>query len=80
MHNTVKRVHASTVYLRLSRTAREIVLEVRDDGVGFDPTGAFPGHLGLRSMQERISSLNGTIQIESAPELGTCIRGCIAVL
>jgi signal transduction histidine kinase len=80
LHNIVKHARASSVYLRLSRTDKEIVLEVRDDGVGFDPTRAFPGHLGLRSMQERIRNLSGTFQIESVPGQGTCIRVCILVM
>jgi transcriptional regulator with GAF, ATPase, and Fis domain len=57
-----------------------IDMEVCDDGVGFDPTRAFPGHLGLRSMQERIRNLSGTFQIESVPGQGTCIRVCILVM
>lgn len=55
----------------LSQTANAVILEVRDDGVGFDPLGSFPGHLGLRSMQERVSHLGGRLQIESAPRQGT---------
>jgi len=73
MHNTVKHARARNVELRLSQTANAIILEVRDDGVGFDPLGSFPGHLGLHSMQERLSSLSGTLQIESAPGQGTSI-------
>ena len=73
MHNTVKHARARKVELRLSQTANGVILEVCDDGVGFDPLGSFPGHLGLHSMQERISSLGGRLQIESAPGQGTCI-------
>src|SRR3989475_9469161 len=71
LHNTVKHAHASKVDLVLRRTANAVILEVRDDGVGFDPLGSFPGHLGLRSMQERVSHLGGILQIESAPGQGT---------
>ena len=81
LHNIVKHARASSVYLRLGQTtSREVVLEVRDNGVGFDPARSFPGHLGLRSMQERIRSLDGTFQLESMPGQGTCIRVCILVL
>jgi len=71
LHNTVKHAHASKVDLVLHRTANAVILEVCDDGVGFDPLGSFPGHLGLRSMQERVSHLGGRFQIESAPGQGT---------
>ncbi len=73
MHNTVKHARARKVDLRLSQAAKAVILEVRDDGVGFDPLGSFPGHLGLHSMQERVSSLGGMLQIESAPGQGTSI-------
>jgi signal transduction histidine kinase len=77
LHNIVKHAHASTVLLRLSRHDDELVLEVRDDGKGFDPTGSFPGHLGLHSMQERAAGMGGTCSIESAPAQGTHLRVCI---
>src|SRR6266487_1706427 len=71
LHNTVKHAHASKVDLVLRQTANAVILEACDDGVGFDPLGSFPGHLGLRSMQERVSHLGGRFQIESAPGQGT---------
>jgi signal transduction histidine kinase len=70
LHNTVKHAHARKVNLVLRRTASLVILEVGDDGVGFDPSGSFPGHLGLRSMQERVSHLGRKFQIESAPGEG----------
>ncbi len=73
LHNIVKHAHASTVALRLTRQEGEIILEVRDNGCGFDPAGPFPGHLGVRSMQERVTKMGGTFTIESTPGQGTCI-------
>ena len=52
----------------LADQAGTIVLEVCDDGRGFNPDSSFPGHLGLRSMSERATQLGGTLQIESAPQ------------
>ena len=71
MHNVVKHARASRVGLRLACESDALTLEVRDDGVGFDPAGEFPGHLGLRSMRERMTALGGTLEIESAPGRGT---------
>ncbi|MDP9374410.1 MAG: PAS domain S-box protein [Chloroflexota bacterium] len=71
LHNTVKHARAGKVGVRMRCDEREIALEIRDDGVGFDPTGSFPGHLGLRSMRERAARLGGTVAIESAPGRGT---------
>jgi signal transduction histidine kinase len=71
LHNTVKHARASKVVLALRQTSNAVIPEVGDDGAGFDPLGSFPGHLGLRSMQERVSHLDGRLQIESAPGQGT---------
>jgi signal transduction histidine kinase len=72
--NAVKHAQATRLGLRLSHDKESIVLEVSDDGLGFDPTGSYPGHLGLRSMRERAARLGGVLNVESAPGQGTRIR------
>ena len=48
----------------------EVALDVRDDGMGFDP--ARPDHgFGLVAMRQRIEGLSGTLQVESEPGAGT---------
>jgi signal transduction histidine kinase len=74
LHNTIKHACASKVNVRLNRTAQTIMLEIRDNGVGFDPLGSFPGHLGLLSMRERLKNLGGVLSIESTPGQGTTIH------
>jgi PAS domain S-box-containing protein len=74
LHNTAKHARANKVNLRMLVDTEGVLLEVCDDGVGFDTTHSFPGHLGLHSMRERIARLSGTLQIESRPGQGTCIR------
>jgi signal transduction histidine kinase len=74
LHNTAKHAHAGRVDLRLNWTPEAIVLEICDNGIGFDPAGSFPGHLGLHSMRERVTHLGGMLQIESAPGQGTRIH------
>jgi PAS domain S-box-containing protein len=71
MQNTVKHAQANLVELRLETTNGWLALEVKDNGLGFDPTQDFPGHLGLRSMRERIENQGGELVIDSAPRLGT---------
>ena len=76
LHNTVKHAHASKVELWMRCGEQEIVLKIHDNGTGFDPSGSFPGHLGLKSMRERAARLGGTLEVESAPGRGTrlCAR------
>src|SRR6266581_9413228 len=73
LHNVTKHARASKVTLRLTQEKTELALEVRDNGTGFDPGCDFTGHFGLRSMHERVASLNGTIAIESAVGKGTTV-------
>src|SRR3989440_10278431 len=73
LHNIVKHARASLVVLRLAEQDHEIIFEVRDNGRGFDPAGPFPGHLGLRSMQERVTKVDGVLTIESRPGQGTLV-------
>lgn len=72
--NVRKHAAATQVTLTLSYLDDVVLLDVADDGVGFDPdTVAAGGGLGLRVMRERITQLGGSLTIESAPGQGTTI-------
>ncbi len=77
LHNIVKHAQASHIDLQLAWHDHWLMLEVHDNGVGFDSTSSFPGHLGLRSMRERAMRLGGALEVESAPGYGTVIRAKI---
>ena len=74
LHNAVKHARATRVELRLGWYDGEIGLRVRDDGVGFEPAGSYPGHLGLRSMRERTERLGGALEVRSAPGRGAEVQ------
>lgn len=74
LHNVAKHARAERVTLSLAQTGERLLLTVRDDGRGFDPQQSFPGHLGLRSMRERLEKVAGRFTLESAPGGGTEIR------
>jgi len=74
LHNIVKHARASQVNLSLACSDATVIMEVRDNGLGFDASGPFPGHLGLRSMRERAERVGGKFEVESAPGNGTRIR------
>jgi signal transduction histidine kinase len=52
-----------------------VVLEIRDDGIGFDWRVAQErGTFGLRSMDERAAKIGGVVTIDTAPGQGTLLR------
>jgi signal transduction histidine kinase len=71
LHNIVKHARASHVRVQLAVDGDRLVLEVVDDGAGFDTTAEHPGHLGLHTMAERAAAQGGTLDIVSAPGQGT---------
>ena len=75
LHNTVKHAAASRVIIRLSALPdRSLVLEISDDGVGFDPKALHPGHLGMGTMNDRAHQIGGRLDVISAPGQGTLVR------
>jgi len=77
LNNVVKHAGAHKVHLCLQQNGSTVRLEVRDDGVGFDPQREYPGHLGLVSMRERIERLGGSFWLESSPGAGTTVRAVL---
>lgn len=72
--NTAKHANARQLIVKLSHDTEEIELRIADDGEGFDPAKVDRSqHLGLQSMAERIRSLNGTFELNSAFGEGTLI-------
>ena len=78
LQNVVRHARATEVTLRLSqKDGDELTLDIRDNGVGFDPSGSFPGRLGLNSMRERVVRLGGVFTLESLPDQGTHLMASI---
>ena len=74
--NMARHAKATHVVVRLKEESGVIELEVRDDGVGFvrSPAPTRSSGMGLVGMRERASSMGGTLEVESAPGKGTCVR------
>jgi len=71
--NVVKHARAERVDLRVAAADGRITVEVRDDGVGFDPAAATSG-FGLIGMRERLAITGGNLEISSSPGQGTELR------
>jgi signal transduction histidine kinase len=72
--NVRKHAAARQVTVRLEYGEDVVRLAVADDGAGFDPQAAYGGY-GLRSMQDRVQQVGGTVRVTSAPGAGTEVCG-----
>src|SRR6266481_1981499 len=75
--NAVKHAKASNVWIRAGKENALLCCSIRDDGAGFDirqvqKTPQRKG-LGLIAMQERVTAIGGTLQIDSGPGHGTIL-------
>lgn len=75
LNNALKHARAQSIKLKLRCHECSVVLEVIDDGIGFDLAAA-PEHggMGLRGMEERAARLGGRLVVQSSPGEGTTIR------
>ncbi len=77
--NAVRHGDASEVHVQLRRESENLVLEISDNGTGFDSentnheTLRLEGHRGLASMTERMALIGGKFRIESSLGNGTRI-------
>lgn len=78
--NVAKHSNASQVSVETKIVNNELVLEVRDDGKGFDIEKAeLDSGLGLLSMRERLNLIEGHLLIISRPGFGTTLRASVIV-
>jgi signal transduction histidine kinase len=72
--NVAKHAGASRVTVRLSKTNRNVRLEVIDNGCGIVPADRMkPKSFGIRGMMERASALGGSLSIGAGQERGTVV-------
>ncbi len=78
--NVALHAEASQVDIVLERRQGDVVLEVRDNGKGFDPDAARENSLGLLGIEQRVQRFGGTLAVLSAPGAGTVVTVRIPVL
>lgn len=80
LHNIEHHAAARTVTVGLralpatTPVEARIELSIRDDGIGFDPTAAYPGHYGLLGMREQAALMQAEFELHSAPGQGCRIK------
>ena len=79
VQNTIKHAAATQIDLRLHVMDAQVILEIRDNGHGFDSNGKFPGHFGLYTMRERAEQLGGMLELSSVVNQGTIVRVSVPI-
>jgi signal transduction histidine kinase len=77
LSNASRHGQADSHQVLLRSEGADLLMEVRDQGLGFDPDtlGFQVGHhFGVEGMRERVNLLGGSLTIQSAPGQGTCVR------
>jgi len=72
LNNALKHARAQHIVVHIRQKKGRVLLEITDDGVGFEPAVASEhGGLGLRGIAERVAQLDGTVRMQSAQGAGT---------
>jgi signal transduction histidine kinase len=75
LNNILKHARAHKVTVHLCRDQQKVILEITDDGIGFDSTTIQENSgLGLEGMEERAALLGGHLIVNSKPGEGTSVR------
>ena len=79
LNNIVKHAKAKAVSIRLHEKKSNLLFEIADNGRGFNPESLTASSraatkIGIQGMRERIASLGGILDIESAPQKGTTLH------
>jgi PAS domain S-box-containing protein len=74
LNNVLKHAQAKSVRIDVSATDEELVLDVHDDGRGFDPRAARRGRWGMTTMRERAEAAGGQLHVDATPGQGTRIH------
>ena len=74
LRNVAKHAQATQVQLVLEVGPSDVTLSVTDDGRGFDPDAAHPGHFGLQLLREQALAVGADLDLVTAPGRGTQLR------
>jgi signal transduction histidine kinase len=72
--NVLKHADASNAWVRVEAGRGRVLVEIGDDGRGFDAATGHPGHFGLESMRSRAEEIGGLLTVASTPGQGTAVR------
>jgi len=73
LNNVLKHAHAKSVFVTIKQTRNNVMLEIVDDGRGFDMKKVNKGGLGLQNMKARAAQIDGKLKINTKPGSGAKI-------
>ena len=76
LSNVAKHARATRAHLTLTYLDDTLLLDVVDDGIGFDTSADVDGY-GLLGMNQRLSRIQGMLTIESTPGIGTTVNAAV---
>jgi len=74
LNNILKHAHANSVSVKLRQTRKSVILEIKDNGEGFDLKAVDQSGIGLQNIESRTSQINGKLKIDTKPGAGTTIK------
>jgi two-component system sensor histidine kinase UhpB len=78
LNNIIKHARASKAAVELKSDAGSVILLIKDNGVGFDPSKK-PTGIGLKNIRSRVEFYSGQLHLESAPGKGCSLEIIIPV-
>jgi signal transduction histidine kinase len=73
LNNAAKHSQAKNITVAIHSEAEELLIEIKDDGIGFDSSHRTGHGLGLLGMRERVEQLGGIASVESGNGQGTAV-------
>jgi signal transduction histidine kinase len=78
LSNVAKHTRATRVQITLTYLGDTLLIDVADNGTGFDASATTEGY-GLVGMRQRLSRVGGTLTVESSPDAGTIINASVSL-
>jgi two-component system sensor histidine kinase UhpB len=75
--NALRHAQATDIAIKLESQAGQMIVTVRDDGVGLPSSWSRPGHFGLRGLTERVEHLGGRLIVQNREPHGVCLTAMI---
>lgn len=80
INNIVKHAEASEVHIQLKEDNKILLLNISDNGKGFDAMNIQYKSLGLKALKSTVRSIDGNLEIDSKPGEGTSLKFKIPLL